>query len=211
MNSHTALIRSFGTTGVLLLLALVLLAIVSAIVAFDRWPESGSSSTVERIAVDRPEARRVETELVRSRRPAPVVRGVVAVRSGSSAASSGVGGVFLVADRGPGDQSDGGGFGPPPPPVPFNAPGEGGGVRRFNGTGGGGGSITPVDPTPPDPIRQAACGARQALGAAGAPLDSACKPGSRGLVRETVEGVTDSIGATDGIGIADAVQVELTR
>ncbi len=109
------------------MLALVLLAIVSAIVTFDRWPEGGSASSVERIAVDRPEARRVETELVRAERTTAVVRGVVAVRDGASATASGADGVFLVAE-GPGDQSDGGGFGPPPPPVPILAPGEGGGL-----------------------------------------------------------------------------------
>ena len=188
MNGHTAIIRSFGTTGVLLLLALVLLAIVSAIVAFDRWPDGGSASTVERVAVDRSEVRRVETVQVEVRRAAPVVRGVFAARSstGVSAISSGTGDVFLVADREPGGQSDGGGFGPPPPPVPFNAPGEGGGPNRRTTSSDNG----PAPPEEPAPLLQkTACDARDALGQAGTPLDAACSPGRRGLLRDTVTAV----------------------
>jgi hypothetical protein len=187
-------------------LALVLLAIVSAIVAFDRWPESGSASSVERIAVDRSEARRVETELVRERTTA-VVRGVVAVRDGSSATAAGAGDVFLVADRGTGGQSDGGGFGPPPPPVPFAAPGEGGtGLTRFNGSGGGG--VVPPEPPPPNnPIQEAACDAQEALGDAGAPLDRACRPGSRRLVRQVLGATTTVVRTATG----DGSDVELSR
>jgi hypothetical protein len=193
VNRHTAIIRSFGTTGVLLLLALVLLALVSAIVAFDRWPDSGGASTVERVAVDRSEVGRVETVLVEVRRTAPVVRGVFVTRSAGVSAASEAGGVFLVADREPGGQSDGGGFGPPPPPVPFDAPGEGGGAYR----------ATTVDSGPPSPgsepqtlIQKTACDTRDALGQAGTPLDAACKPGRRGLVRQAV---ADSVGL-DGDG-----------
>jgi hypothetical protein len=180
---------------VLLVLALVLLAIVSAIVAFDRWPESGSASSVERIAVDRSEARRVETELVRVERTTAVVRGVVAVRDGSSATASGADGAFLVVDRGPGDQTDGGGFGPPPPPVPISAPGEGGGPNNVS-------RVSTSDAAPPsgcsdcespDAIQRTACGATEALGQAGTPLKGACKPRSRDGVVQTV----DSIVAAD--------------
>jgi hypothetical protein len=189
VNGHTATIRSLGITGVLLLLALVLLAIVSAIVAFDRWPESGGASTVERVAVDRPDARRVETVLVSSRRSTPVVRGVVVARSGASAfaTAAGGGGVFLVGDREPTGQLDGGGFGPPPPSVPFAAPGEGGGPARFAGSTSTNPPAPPVDP-PPNVIREATCGARQALGEAGASLERACEPGRRGTLRETLSG-----------------------
>lgn len=196
------------------MLALVLLAIVSAIVAFDRWPESGSASSVERIAVDRPEARRVETELVRAERTTAVVRGVVAVRDGTSATASVADGVFLVADRGPGDQSDGGGFGPPPPPVPFFAPGEGGGtaaVSRVSGT-----DVSPPAPCadcePRNPVQDAACDASHALGQAGAPLTSAsCKPRSGRVVRETLQAVVAETGVTAGDGAGLELELELSR
>jgi hypothetical protein len=195
---HTATIRSLGITGVLLLLALVLLAIVSAIFAFDRWPTSGTTSTVERVAVDRPDARRVDTVLVRSERPAPVVRGAFLARSGDALATSGSGGALLAGDREPAGQSDGGGFGPPPPAVPFAPPGEGGGATRLTGTGGG---AVNQPQAPPDAsiVRQAACGARNALGEAGAPLDPACQPaspGQRSLVARTVSG---TVAAADGL------------
>jgi hypothetical protein len=189
VNGHTAIIRSLGITGVLLLLALVLLAIVSAIVAFDRWPHSGDASTVERVAVDRPGARRVETALVGSRRSTPVVRGVVVARStaGAFATAPGAGDVLLVGDGEPTGQIDGGGFGPPPPSVPFAAPGEGGGPARF--------VVTTASPAPAPPvdrergvIRETTCGAAEALGEAGAPLDPACEPGQRGSLREALGG-----------------------
>jgi hypothetical protein len=218
VNGHTAIIKSFGITGVLLLLALVLLAIVSAIVAFDRWPDGGSATTVERVAVDRPSARRVETVLVSNRRTAPVVRGVFVARtSGTSATALGPGDVFLVDDREPIDQSDGGGFGPPPPSVPFAAPGEGGGGFRAVGVGGGGGGGGTTDPTaPPEsgPITQATCEAREALGEAGAPLDQACSeptgPGRRGVLSRALGGSVDAVhGAVETV-TGDG-QTETTR
>jgi hypothetical protein len=189
VNGHTATIRSLGITGVLLLLALVLLALVSAIFAFDRWPDSGGAGTVERVAVDRPDARRAETVLVRSRRPAPVVRGVFVARpAGAFATASGAGDAILVDDREPVDQSDGGGFGPPPPTVPFDAPGEGPGNTRLTSTGGSGPG---PEPPPKDIIREATCSARDALGQAGRPLDPACAPANpeqRSLVARAVSG-----------------------
>jgi hypothetical protein len=195
VNVHTATIRSLGITGVLLVLALVLLAIVSAIFAFDRWPTSGGASTVERVAVDRPDARRVDTVLVRTERSASLVRGAFITRSsGAFATASGTGDVLLVGVREPADQSAGGGFGPPPPTVPFAPPGEGGGNSRFSGTGGGVAVDPPETPGQPSIIRETTCGARDALGQAGAPLDPACEqpatPGQRsalgGAVGETV-------------------------
>jgi hypothetical protein len=199
VNGHTAIIRSFGITGVLLLLALVLLAIVSAIVAFDGWPQSGGASTVERVAVDRPGARRVETVLVSSRRSAPVVQGVFAARSASASATASVaGGAFLVAGREPGGLSAGGGFGPPPPPVPLAAPGEGGGAPRLVSSGNGA-QPQPGDQTQPI-VSRAACDARQALGHAGVPIDPACSQGRRGKLRETVGGTVPAVRAATAAG-----------
>lgn len=191
MNGHTATIRSLGITGVLLVLALVLLAIVSAIFTFDRWPTRGGASTVERVAVDRPDARRVDTVLVTIERSASVVRGAFAatVSEDAFATAPGTGDVILVGDREPAGRSDGGGFGPPPPSVPLIPPGEGGGGTRFAGTNNGGGS-QPGTPEA-DVIRQATCDARDALGEAGAPLDPACQPegpGQRNLVARAVGG-----------------------
>ena len=203
MNVHTATIRSLGITGVLLLLALVLLAIVSAIFAFDRWPTSGATSTVERVAVDRPDARRVDTVLVRTERPAPVVRGAFLTRSsGAFATASGAGDAILVGDREPADQSDGGGFGPPPPPVPFEAPGEGG-RTRVNPSGVQPGGSRPSD-DPPPLIERATCEARAALGEAGGALDPACRSGSRDLTGDggAVAGERLGLVAGEALGLA---------
>ena len=182
-----------------------MLAIVSAIVAFDRWPESGGASTVERVAVDRPSARRVETVLVRSRRSTPVVRGVFVARSsGTSATAVGAGDVFLVDDREPIDLADGGGIGPPPPSVPFAAPGEGGGAPRFTRTAG----PAPVTEQPGEStiIRQATCHAREALGEAGDPLEPGCapsNPGGRGsLIQTVVAPVAPVAGETVGLELS---------
>ena len=181
MNSHAAIIRSLGITGVLLALALVLLAIVSAIFAFDRWPTSGSASTVERVAVDRSDARRVDTVLVRAERSASVVRGAFAAAAADGAIATALGGsdAILVGDGEPAGRSDGGGFGPPPPSVPLVPPGEGGGGIRVAGTGNGGGA-QPEAPDSDSIIRQATCGAREALGEAGSSLETACEPESSG-------------------------------
>jgi hypothetical protein len=209
VNGHTATIRSLGITGVLLLLALVLLALVSAIFAFDRWPDSGSAGTVERVAVDRPDARRAETVLVRSRRPAPVVRGVFVARpAGAFATAPGAGDAILVDDREPVDQSDGGGFGPPPPTVPLIPPGEGPGTTRVVNTGGGPPSACTSDCQPRSLIAEATCSARDALGQAGRPLDPACEPANpeqRSFLARTVSGtVTAADELTEGVTVPAA-------
>ena len=146
---------------------------------------------MERVAVDRPEAQRVETELVRSRRPAPVVRGVFVVRdTGASTSARGTAGAIPGGDREPAPRSDGGGYGPPPPPVPFDPPGEGGRPTRIDTSR----TQPPSGPPPEDPgLIQRACGAREALGEAGTALDPACKPGRRGTVRDAVEAKTDAL------------------
>jgi hypothetical protein len=194
VNTHTALIRSFGITGVLLGLSLTLLAFVSAIVAFDRWPEGAGASAVERVAVEPTQARRVETVVVRQ--GAPVVRGASATRA-SGATASGSGGALPAGRTSNGTN---GGFGPPPPRVGTRPPGEPlGGLPRQASTGGG---APPVEE--PSPIRAAACGARDAVSGAsaeaGQALNPACDPGRRaqgplvGALSQTGSLVRDGIG-----------------
>src|SRR5258706_4109410 len=64
MRATKAYIASLGTTGVLLGASLLMLAVVSAVVAFDRWP-TGNVST------------RVQT-LVLAERPTPIRVGATA-------------------------------------------------------------------------------------------------------------------------------------
>jgi hypothetical protein len=194
VNGHTALIRSFGTTGVLLALSLVLLAIVSAIVAFDRWPEGTGASAVERVAVEPVETQRVDSVVVRSRSRASVVRGAGLRSSGAFASASRSGGALPGGREIPTLASTG----PPPPRVPFRPPGErdrpGGRALQNTNTGGG----PPIPDEEPPPIQAAACGARDAVSAAspdaGQALSGACQPGRRGgdgPLSSTVAGVAE--------------------
>jgi len=165
-----------------------MLAIVSAIVAFDRWPQSGNGSVVERIAVDRTQVRHVETVVLRAHR-APVVRRVVRARGAGSATTSGA--ASLPGAGGDAGGRGGGGFGPPPPPVPPNPPGEGGPTRVT--------SSRPASPVQPEgsPIREAACGARDALA-------GACQSGRR-------EGGAGTVGAGDPLGLGGPLGVAAAR
>ena len=166
---------------------------------------------MERVAVDRPDARRVETVRVSARRSTSVVRGVSVERTTTSAVAtpSGAGGAILVGDRESALQSDGGGFGPPPPAVPFTPPGEGGGPTRFTGTGtgtGGGTTTPPADP--PSVVRRTAC---EALGQTGAPLDPTCPttPGERGSPPQVLTGTVQTVTGTVADG--SLVGLELVR
>src|SRR4051812_41654233 len=90
MKATKAYIASLGTTGVLLAASILMLAVVSAVVAFDRWP-TGHVST------------RVQT-LVLSEKPAPIrvnaraagVSPIVPARSAATAAP-----IARVAPTGP--------------------------------------------------------------------------------------------------------------
>src|SRR3954452_6073383 len=60
MKATKAYIASLGTTGVLLAASLLMLAVVSAVVAFDRWPGAGVTTRVPTLVLtDRPAAIRV--------------------------------------------------------------------------------------------------------------------------------------------------------
>jgi hypothetical protein len=73
MRATKAYIASLGTTGVLLAASLLMLAVVSAVVAFDRWPGAGVTTHVHTLVLtDRPAAIRVGTHsLAPSATPAP--------------------------------------------------------------------------------------------------------------------------------------------
>ena len=200
MNTHTAFIRSLGIAGVLLALSLALLAFVSAVVAFDRWPEGAGASAVERVAVEPSEGRRVETVVVRSRPGASVVRGVTLAGALAVSTSSGSGGALPTAG-GTSERPNGGGFGPPPPRVGVRPPGEGGDgtVRQVASTGGGGGG-----PEDENPIQEAACDARDTLSGAspdaGQALTPACD-GRRQTVRETLTALGKTVESLTGVGL----------
>src|SRR5918997_5517899 len=54
MQARAAYIRSFGTTGILVAAALLMLATVSALVAYEGWPGSVGSDSVTSVPVESP-------------------------------------------------------------------------------------------------------------------------------------------------------------
>jgi hypothetical protein len=52
MRATKAYIASLGTTGVLLAASILMLAVVSAVVAFDRWPDGDISTRVQTLVLD---------------------------------------------------------------------------------------------------------------------------------------------------------------
>jgi hypothetical protein len=60
MKATKAYIASLGTTGVLLAASILMLAVVSAVVAFDRWPGASASAPIQTLVLnDQPAAIRV--------------------------------------------------------------------------------------------------------------------------------------------------------
>jgi hypothetical protein len=67
MKATKAYIASLGTTGVLLGASLLMLAVVSAVVAFDRWPNGNVSTRVQTLVLsDQPAPIRVSARAVAS-------------------------------------------------------------------------------------------------------------------------------------------------
>src|SRR3954451_18865194 len=102
MRATKAYIASLGTTGVLLAASVLMLAVVSAVVAFDRWPNGNVSTRVQTLVLtDKPAPIRVSARAVA--RPAQAARSVSAA-TGSAAPRAvangpGVGGGRLPVGR----------------------------------------------------------------------------------------------------------------
>jgi hypothetical protein len=92
MKATKAYIASLGTTGVLLGASLLMLAVVSAVVAFDRWPNGNVSTRVQTLMLtDQPTPIRVSARALVSsaaRTGSPASRGAAppAVRNGQGVA-----------------------------------------------------------------------------------------------------------------------------
>lgn len=112
MRARAAYITSFGTTGILVAAALLMLTLVSALVAFHAWPGSTPGESVAAVplrtspasAVQLADVRRVDRRVVRVHRPAassraPIARGVVKVPA--AAASSPIAAGFVKTPQTP--------------------------------------------------------------------------------------------------------------
>jgi hypothetical protein len=85
MKATKAYIASLGTTGVLLGASLLMLAVVSAVVAFDRWPNGNVSTRVQTLVLtDKPAPISVSARVVTSRPAAAARTGSAATRSAAS-------------------------------------------------------------------------------------------------------------------------------
>ena len=84
MKATKAYIASLGTTGVLLGASILMLAVVSAVVAFDRWPDGNISTRVQTLVIDdRPAAIRVsDASTAPSATPGTPVAAAVAAAGG---------------------------------------------------------------------------------------------------------------------------------
>jgi hypothetical protein len=91
MRARGAYIRSFGVTGLLVTAAFIMLAIVSAIVAFNGWPSDAAASRVDSVALDVPVATSAPEATVVLVRPDPPAaqRAASATRTRASRAASG--------------------------------------------------------------------------------------------------------------------------
>src|SRR5690242_16159408 len=108
MKATKAYIASLGTTGVLLAGSILMLAVVSAVVAFDRWPGGEVSTRVQTLVLDEQAAPiRVTSRstapsatLAVARRGATSARGPVATRPRAGAGPINAGGRLGVVERG---------------------------------------------------------------------------------------------------------------
>lgn len=97
MQARAAYIRSFGTTGILVAAALLMLATVGALVAYDGWPERTVGEPVTSVPVQTlPDARAARGV----RRTPPAAAKLVARAAASAAATTPVPGLVRVAAAG---------------------------------------------------------------------------------------------------------------
>ena len=84
MKRHRVTISALGTTGVLLAASLTMLALVSALVTFDAWPQRAGGESPSDIAVQgAPGAR-----LVRAIQPSPAARAAARARAAAALAQN---------------------------------------------------------------------------------------------------------------------------
>ncbi len=96
MQARAAYIRSIGTTGILVAAALLMLATVSALVAYDGWPGGAEREGVTSVPVQTPR----DVDVVRQLAPLPAPATKLVARAAASAESPVAGLVRDVSARG---------------------------------------------------------------------------------------------------------------
>jgi hypothetical protein len=80
MQARAAYIRSIGTTGILVAAALLLLATVSALVAYEGWPGSAGGDSVTSVPVESPREFRVVRSVTKAEAATKVAARIEGVR-----------------------------------------------------------------------------------------------------------------------------------
>jgi hypothetical protein len=170
MKATRAYIASLGTTGVLLASSISLLLVVSAIFAFNGWPDSGLADKVQKLFVqdDKPSFR-VAGPSQAATDAAPAAGGVAAAPAAGTPAA---------AATAPGGTAGGPGGGP-------------GGT-----TGGGGGSATGGGPTTTTPGTTAGGGQGTGLPNLNPNLPPVDSGGVKNSLGNTTQGTTQNLGQT---------------
>lgn len=176
MRTSRAYIAGFGTTTVLVASALLLLAVVSALVAFRGWPGTNLAENIGSLVVDEPERLPVDPPLQVALSASPAAAAVAGAPAPGSAAAGGAG-----TD----DGSDSGGA-----PGPFLGP-------------QGGANFRAREPTraPPPPPLQVEDAPRPDLRPAGLLPETPLTPQVVRLtdgLGDTTQGLTDGLGGTVG-------------
>src|ERR687893_1741403 len=87
MRASRAYIAGFGTTGVLVGSALLLLVVVSTLVAFQGWPGTGFADDIGSLVVDEPERLPVEGPVQVALNAAPAAAAVAQAPAPGTAAA----------------------------------------------------------------------------------------------------------------------------
>jgi hypothetical protein len=207
MKATKAYIAGLGTTAVLIGSFLLLLAVGSALVAFDGWPGAAADDGLDRVVVERDSTRTAPARAKRATGMRARAAGRARDRRGAEPAARSHRGDLrrrpagAAGGLGDGDAPQGGAGAPPSPASDTSATGGGGG----DGRGGGGLPQLPVSaPDVANTVSGATGGGGDAVqgatGAAGQALGGV-SPGAGEAVTgtgETVGGVVDSAGQQAG-------------
>ena len=116
MRTSKAYIAGVGTTSVLVASALLLLAVVSTLVAFNGWPGTGLAESIGNLVVDEPEGLPADPPVQVATAASAAAAGVASVPAPGSAAAGGPAAPTGLTGAGvPVAITPGGGGGGPPP------------------------------------------------------------------------------------------------
>jgi len=178
MRASRAYIAGFGTTSVLVSSVLLLLAVVSAIVAFETWPHTGISEDIRSLVVNEPDREDVESPLQVALNAPSAAAAVAGSPTPGTAAAGGASAPGAVARRAPSLEV----------PLPPDRD--------------GGANLRDLDPAPTGPVANSPPSSPLAEALSGGILpDTPLSPRVNRLTENlgyTTQGLTDGLGGTVG-------------